>query len=297
MNTLTTLLHAAESWWNGESMAGNRQAVTRYGRAERTFHLSALLGLSGVRDLDVGRKTIQTDAPTIFYAAGGIGDYWRRWAPFGCAWGISPTHGRAALNKSGNLAPEKAYDAATLLHGLADDDAARAAAPIIRQTLLSGSKGLRDDAWILTTSMSNLAADTDWPKSRTDRRRQMRLAFRTLVIDHGPAGVKVGAVMASAEEEQATKRANAQKTRRKAEQEKAIRSGADPVGQAMAVLAKWVGDGMADAHLPTPLPKIGKGKTAKTATRRNAYEYLAKMAPRAIQTLDDAAEGKITKAS
>tara|TARA_Y100001951_G_scaffold83785_1_gene72885 strand:+ start:208 stop:363 length:156 start_codon:yes stop_codon:yes gene_type:complete len=49
---------------------------------------------------------------------------------------------------------------------------------------------------------------------------------------------------------------------------------------------------MPEAHLPTPLPKIGKGKASKTATRRNAYEYLSKMAPKAIQTLDDAAEVK-----
>jgi len=290
VTTLTTLLHAAESWWGSEAMAGKRQAVTRYGRAERTFHLSALLGLSGVRDLDVGRKSIMADAPTIFYAGGGIGDYWRRYAPFGCAWGIAPNGGREAVSKAGNLAPEKAYDAVMLLHdGLGDDDAARAAAPIIRQALLSGSKGLRDDAWILTTSMSNLAASTDWPKSRTDRRRAMRLAFRTLMVEHSPAGVKVGAVMASAEEEQATKRANAQKIRRKDEQAKALKSGADPVGQAMAVLARWVDEGMQDAHLPTPLPKLGRGKAAVTATRRNAYEWLAKLAPKAIQTLDEQA--------
>ena len=96
--------------------------------------------------------------------------------------------------------------------------------------------------------------------------------------------------MASAEEEQATKRANAQKIRRKDEQAKALKSGADPVGQAMAVLARWVNEGMPDASLPTPLPKIGKGKTAKTATRRNAYEWLAKLAPKAIQTLDNEAK-------
>jgi hypothetical protein len=285
--TLTTLLASAETWWQGESMTERRASVLRYGRAERAFHLAALLGLSGVKDLDAGRKSIQETSPHLFYDGGGVADLWRRFAPFGCAWGLSPAHGRAALTAAGNLNPDKAYDAVALLVGLQDDDASRAAAPIIRQVLLSNSTALRDDAYTLTVAMSDLSEASEWPKARTDRRRAIRLAFRTLVIDHSAAGVKVGAVLQSAEEEQVTKRANAQKTRRKAEQADAIRKGADPVGQAFLVLSKWVGDGMPEPHLPTPLPKLGKGKKAVTATRRNVYEYLSKIAPEQLATLDD----------
>jgi len=268
-------------------MKTHRGSVQRYGRAERAFHLSCLLGLSGVKDLDAGRKSIMETAPTLFYAAGGIGDLWRRFAPFGCAWGLSPEYGPLAVPESGLLPPEKAYDAVALLVGLHDDDASRAAAPIIRQVLLSNSKPLRDASYGLVIAMSDLSTATEWPKSRTDRRRAIRLAFRTIVTDTGPAGVKVGAVPASAEEAQASKRANAQKIRRKVEQEKAIKAGADPVGQAMLVLSTWLGDGMPEPHLPTPLPKLGKGKAAVTATRRNVYEYLSKMAPAKLKTLDD----------
>lgn len=289
MTTLTALLTSAETWWTSGPGAPN-SSVLRYGRPGRAFHLSALLGLAGVRDLDAGRKSIQETSPHLFYDGGGIGDLWRRWAPMGCAWGLAPEHGRDALTKAGALNPEKAYDAIGLLAGLEDDDASRAAAPILRQVLLSNSAPLRAEAYGLVIAMSDLADATEWPKSRTDRRRAIRLAFRTLVTNTGPAGVKVGAVMASAEEEQATKRANAQKTRRKVEQAEAIKKGADPVGQAFAVLSKWVNDGMAEAHLPTPLPKLGKGKKAVTATRRNVYEYLAKMAPTHLSKLDKAAE-------
>ena len=287
MTTLTDLLLHAETWWGGPKMKGHRTSVLRYGRAERAFHLSSLLGLSGVKDLDGGRKSIQETSPHLFYDGGGVSDLWRRFAPFGCAWGLSPEYGPLAVPESGLLPPEKAYDAVALLVGLHDDDASRAAAPIIRQVLLSNSKPLRDASYGLVIAMSDLSTATEWPKSRTDRRRAIRLAFRTIVTDNGPAGVKVGAVLASAEEAQASKRANAQKIRRKVEQEKAIKAGADPVGQAMLVLSTWIGDGMPEPHLPTPLPKLGRGKAAVTATRRNVYEYLSKMAPAKLKTLDD----------
>ena len=289
MTALTALLESAETWWTtGPGAPGS--SVIRYGRTGRTFHLSALLGLAGVRDLDQGRKDIQQTAPHTFYDGGGVGDLWRRWAPFGMAWGLAPDHGRQALTAAGVIDPESIYTAAIALPGLVDDDMSRAAAPIVRQCILSQSTALRGDTFDLVVKMDALAISASWPKSKSERRRAIRSAFRTLVEDHSGAGVKVAAVLATAEEAQQAKRAASQSTRRKAEQEQALKAGADPVGQAFSVLAKWLADGMPEAHLPTPLPAIGKGKTKQTATRRNVLVNLAKLAPAAVDKLDKAAE-------
>ena len=290
MTALTALLTSAETWWIGGPGAPG-SSVIRYGRTGRTFHLSALLGLGGVRNLDDGRKEIQSTSPHLFYDGGGVGDLWRRWAPFGCAWGIStdPEHGRAVFSLDDGD-PELIYTAAMGLTGLVDDDMSRAAGPAIRQCLLSNSAKLRGETFGLVLRMDELAREGTWPKSKSDRRRAIRLAFRQLVEDHGDAGAKVAAILATAEEEQARKRADAQKTRRKAEAEQALKAGADPVGQAFAVLAKWMADGMPEAHLPTPLPAIGKGKSKRTATRRNVLVNLAKLTGPAVEKFDKAAE-------
>lgn len=291
MTALTALLTSAETWWTaGPGAPGS--SVIRYGRTGRTFHLAALLGLAGVRDLDIGRREIMQTSPHLFYDGGGIGDLWRRWAPFGCAWGLAPDHGRAAMTKGDKIDPEKVYGAAVELVGLVDDDMSRAAAPIIRQCLLSQSTALRGDTYGLVQKMDAMAIDATWPQSKSDRRRAIRQAFRQVVEEHGTAGVKVSATLATAEENQQRKRADAQSIRRKAEAERALKAGADPVGQAFSVLTRWIADGMADAHLPTPLPKIGSGKKALTATRRNVLVNLAKLAGPAVERLDATVDQK-----
>ena len=302
MASLTVVLTAADKWWQSDKMASARTSAVRYGRIGRAFHLGALGGIAKVRDPDTLRKDIAEHSPHMFYDGGGIGDAWRRIAPLGIAYGLGP--GQAVkVTKTGMLLAAPIYKCLEipasengLMELVADEDGARAAAPIIRQCLQTkgtGSGALQQGTYDLCVQFALVMATADLPASKSERRRRIRVAFRTLLQEHSTAGATVATHLANVEQQEQAKRASAQKGRRSAETVQQLQEGADPVGRALAVIATWIANGLPEPHLPTPLPKLGKGKAAKDSTRRNVLDFLASKAiPEGIAKLDGAPKSK-----
>ena len=199
--TLTTLLTSAETWWTSGPGAPD-SSVLRYGRPGRAFHLAALLGLSGVRDLDAWPEVDTGDEPTPLLRRGRdrrplatLGTHGMRLGPRPGAWPGSTHQKPEPSTLRRHTTPSlcwpgwKTTTQAEQQHPSSGNVYCRTLHPYGPKPTASSSP------------CQTSATQPNGRKSRTDRRRAIRLAFRTLVTNTGPAGVKVGAVMASAEEE------------------------------------------------------------------------------------------------